>query len=334
MLQSGLMRAAVLHQARSPLVYEEKPVPSPGLGQLRIKVESCALCRTDLHIIDGELASPKLPLILGHEIVGKVSALGEGVRDFSVGERVGVPWLGQTCGHCSYCLNDRENLCEDPIFTGYTRDGGFAEFVIADARHVFNLSAYENPIAAAPLMCAGLIGWRSLIAAADSRVIGIYGFGAAAHIITQVCRWQGREVLAFTRPGDVEAQEFARQFGAVWAGGSDETPPAPMDAAIVFAPVGSLVIDALRRVKKGGRVICGGIHMSDIPAFPYSLLWEERQIVSVANLTRRDGIDFLKIARQAGVRTSTVSYPLEAANDAIGDLRLGRLQGAAVLVPK
>ena len=332
MLQGDFMRAAVLHQAQSPLVFEETPVPSPGPGQLRIKVEACALCRTDLHIIDGELASPKLPLILGHEIVGKVNALGEGVRDFSIGERVGVPWLGQTCGHCSYCLSSRENLCEDPIFTGYTRDGGFAEFVVADARYVFDLSAYENPIAAAPLMCAGLIGWRSLLAVGESRVIGIYGFGAAAHIITQVCRWQGREVLAFTRPGDVQAQEFARQLGVAWAGGSNENPPVPMDAAIIFAPVGSLVIDALRNVKKGGRVICGGIHMSDIPAFPYSLLWEEREIASVANLTRKDGIDFLKVARQAGVRASTVSYSLEAANEAIADLRSGRFQGAAVLV--
>ena len=333
MLQGDFMRAAVLHQARSPLAFEPTPIPSPGPGQLLIKVEACALCRTDLHIIDGELASPKLPLILGHEIVGKVNALGEGVRDFPIGERVGVPWLGQTCGHCSYCLSSRENLCEDPIFTGYTRDGGFAEFVVADARYVFDLSAYEDPIAAAPLMCAGLIGWRSLLAAGDSRVIGIYGFGAAAHIITQVCRWQGREVLAYTRPGDDQAQEFARQLGAAWAGGSDESPPIPMDAAVIFAPVGSLVIDALRNVKKGGRVICGGIHMSDIPAFPYSLLWEEREIASVANLTRKDGIDFLKVARQAGVRASTVSYSLEAANDAIADLRSGRLQGAAVLVP-
>jgi propanol-preferring alcohol dehydrogenase len=332
MLQGDFMRAAVLHQARSPLAFEPTPIPSPGPGQLLIKVEACALCRTDLHIIDGELASPKLPLILGHEIVGKVNALGEGVRDFPIGERVGVPWLGQTCGHCSYCLSSRENLCEDPIFTGYTRDGGFAEFVVADARYVFDLSAYEDPIAAAPLMCAGLIGWRSLLAAGDSRVIGIYGFGAAAHIITQVCRWQGREVLAYTRPGDDQAQEFARQLGAAWAGGSDESPPIPMDAAVIFAPVGSLVIDALRNVKKGGRVICGGIHMSDIPAFPYSLLWEEREIASVANLTRKDGIDFLKVARQAGVRASTVSYSLEAANEAIADLRSGRFQGAAVLV--
>jgi propanol-preferring alcohol dehydrogenase len=300
---------------------------------LQIKVESCALCRTDLHIIDGELASPKLPLILGHEIVGTVSVLGKGVRDFSIGERVGVPWLGQTCGHCSYCLSGRENLCDDPIFTWYTRDGGFAEFVVADASYVFNLSAYENPIAAAPLMCAGLIGWRSLLAAGDNRVIGIYGFGAAAHIITQVCRWQGREVFAFTRPTDYQAQEFARELGASWAGGSDENPPIPMDAAIIFAPVGSLVIDALRNVKKGGRVICGGIHMNDIPAFPYSLLWQERQIASVANLTRTDGIDFLKVARQAGVKTSTVSYPLEAAVEAIADFRAGRIQGAAVLVP-
>jgi propanol-preferring alcohol dehydrogenase len=327
------MKAVVLHEMGKPLSFEETPLPSVEFGQLRIEVEACALCRTDLHIIDGELPAPKLPLILGHEIVGKVNALGEGVRDFSIDERVGVPWLGQTCEHCSYCLSDRENLCEDPIFTGYTRDGGFAEFVVADARYVFNLSAYKNPIAAAPLMCAGLIGWRSLLAAADSRVIGIYGFGAAAHIITQVCRLQGREVLAFTRPGDHQAQVFARELGAAWAGGSDENPPVPMDAAIIFAPIGSLVIDALRNVKKGGRVICGGIHMSDIPAFPYSLLWEERQIVSVANLTRKDGTDFLKIARQARIKTSTASYPLEAAVQAISDLRAGRIQGAAVLVP-
>jgi propanol-preferring alcohol dehydrogenase len=271
-------------------------------------------------------------LIPGHEIVGKVHALGEGVLDYSVGKRVGVPWLGQTCGHCSYCLSGRENLCDDPTFTGYTRDGGFAQFVIADARYVFDLRDYPDPIAAAPLMCAGLIGWRSLVAAGDSSVIGIYGFGAAAHILTQVCRWQGREVLAFTRPGDVQAQEFARQLGVVWAGGSDESPPVPMEVAIIFAPVGSLVISALRNVKKGGRVICGGIHMSDIPAFPYDLLWNERQIVSVANLTRKDGADFLTLARQAGIKTSTIPYPLGAANEAVADLRAGRLQGAAVIV--
>jgi len=284
--------------------------------------------------LDGELANPKLPLIRGHEIVGEENAVGEGVRDSSIGERVGIAWLGQTCGHCSYCLSGLENLCEDPIFTGYTRDGGFAEFVVADARYVFNLSAYEDPIAAAPLMCAGLIGWRSLIAAGDGRIIGIYGFGAAAHIITQVCRWQERKVFAFSRPGDVLAQEFASGLGAAWVGGSNEHPPALMDAALIFAPVGSVVIDALKWVKKGGRVICGGIHMSDIPSFPYSLIWEERQIASVANLTRKDGNDFLEIARQAGVKTSTVPYPLEAANEAIGDLRSGKFQGDAVLVPR
>jgi propanol-preferring alcohol dehydrogenase len=291
------------------------------------------VCRTDLHVVDGELPHPKLPLVPGHEIVGIVDAMGSEVDGLAIGARVGVPWLGHTCGHCRYCEEGRENLCDDPLFTGYTRDGGFATHTIADPAYAFPLDRDADPVAVAPLLCAGLIGWRSLLAAGPGRRIGIYGFGAAAHIVAQVCRWQGREVYAFTRSCDTAAQDFARSLGAVWAGGSDGTPPEPLDAAIIFAPVGSLVPAALKVIRKGGRVVCGGIHMSDIPGFPYRLLWEERQIVSVANLTRQDGEDFLRIAPQAGVRTETKAYPLEAANEALADLREGRLQGAAVLVP-
>jgi len=327
------MKAMVLHEIGTPLQLEERSMPVPARGEIRLRVEACAVCRTDLHVVDGDLTHPKLPLVPGHEIVGRVEAVGEGVRGFAVGRRVGVPWLGHTCGECPYCLSARENLCDRPQFTGYTRDGGFATHAVADAAYAFDLASFDDPVAAAPLMCAGLIGWRSLAAAGDARSIGIYGFGAAAHIIAQVCRWQKRRVFAFTRKGDEAAQEFARALGAVWAGGSEEAPPEPLDAAIIFAPVGALVPLALRQVKKGGRVVCGGIHMSDIPSFPYRLLWEERQVVSVANLTRKDAEDFLAIAPEAGVRTTTVRYPLAAANEALADLREGRLQGAAVLVP-
>ncbi|MFL6180554.1 MAG: zinc-dependent alcohol dehydrogenase family protein [Actinomycetes bacterium] len=327
------MRAMVLRAVGRPLILEERPDPSPGPGEIRVRVEACAVCRTDLHVVDGDLPNPKLPISPGHEIVGVVDALGETVGGFALGERVGVPWLGHTCGHCRYCTSGRENLCDAPLFTGYTRDGGFATHVVADAAFSFKLAGFGDPVAAAPLLCAGLIGWRSLVAAGSGKTIGIYGFGAAAHIIAQVCRWQGRTVFAFTRSGDEPAQAFARSLGAAWAGGSDEAPPEPLDAAIIFAPVGSLVPAALRAVRKGGRVVCGGIHMSDIPSFPYRILWGERQLVSIANLTRRDAIDFLEIAPKAAIKTETVVYRLDAANEALADLREGRLQGAAVLVP-
>jgi alcohol dehydrogenase, propanol-preferring len=327
------MRAMVLHEIGKRLRLEERRAPVPDPSELRVAVEACAVCRTDLHVVDGDLPQPKLPLIPGHEVVGTIEAVGSGVRGFAAGERVGIAWLGHTCGQCPYCTSRRENLCDRPLFTGYTRDGGFATHAVADAAYVFRLAGFDDAVATAPLMCAGLIGWRSLVAAGDAKTIGIYGFGAAAHIIAQVCRWQGRDVYAFTRPGDGAAQAFARGLGAVWAGGSDEISPRPLDAAIIFAPVGALVPAALRQIRKGGRVVCGGIHMSDIPSFPYRILWEERQIVSVANLTRQDAVDFLAIAPKAGVRTETVRYPLEEANAALGDLREGRLQGAAVLVP-
>lgn len=327
------MRAMVLHEQRSPLILEERPVPVPGPGEICVSIEACAVCRTDLHVVDGDLPHPKLPLIPGHEIVGRVEAFGRDVIGFETGERVGIPWLGHTCGHCPYCTSHRENLCDDPLFTGYTRDGGFATHAVADAAYCFKLPENADPVALAPLLCAGLIGWRSLVAAGDGPRIGIYGFGAAAHIIAQVCAWQGRKVFAFTRPGDQAAQDFARSLGTVWAGGSDEIPPELLDAAIIFAPVGYLVPLALKAVRKGGRVVCGGIHMSDIPQFPYRLLWDERQILSVANLTRQDALDFLALAPKVGIRTETVVHPLEAANEALADLRQGRLQGAAVLVP-
>ena len=323
----------VLRRTGAALIPENRALPEPAPGELCVAVEACAVCRTDLHVVDGELPDPALPLVPGHEIVGRVERLGAGVQGFRPGQRVGIPWLGHTCGRCAYCCSGRENLCDFPAFTGYTRDGGFATHVVAEAAYAFALDRFSDPVAAAPLMCAGLIGWRSLVAAGAARSIGIYGFGAAAHLIAQVCRWQGRTVYAFTRPGDEEAQRFALDLGAAWAGGSDESPPAPLDAAILFAPVGALVPAALRRVVKGGRVVCGGIHMSDIPSFPYRVLWEERQLVSVANLTRRDAVDFLDVAVRAGVRTTTVEYPLEQANEALADLREGRLQGAAVLRP-
>lgn len=328
------MRAMVLEAPGRPLRLQERPLPEPAAGEVRVRVEACAVCRTDLHVVDGELPDPALPLVPGHEIVGRVEALGAGVQHLLPGMRVGVPWLGHTCGHCAWCAEGRENLCDTPVFTGYGRDGGFATHAVADAQYMFALDERADAASLAPLMCAGLIGWRSLKMAGPGRTIGLYGFGAAAHVIAQVCRWQQRTVYAFTRPGDEDAQRFARSLGAAWAGGSDERPPQPLDAAILFAPVGALVPAALAQVRKGGRVVCGGIHMSDIPSFPYRALWEERQILSVANLTRQDAVEFLDVARRAEVRTSVVRYPLARANEALDDLRAGRLQGAAVLVPE
>jgi propanol-preferring alcohol dehydrogenase len=328
----SVMRAMVLDRPFTPLVLRERPVPQPAAGEILIEVAACGVCRTDLHVVDGELPRPKLPIVPGHEIVGRVGAIGTGVSGFAIGQHVGVPWLGYTCGRCGYCRAGRENLCDAPLFTGYTRDGGYASHVIADARYCFPLPE-GDAAALAPLLCAGLIGWRCYRMAGEGSALGLYGFGAAAHILAQVAAWQGRRVYAFTRPGDEAAQDFALKLGAVWAGGSDATPSEPLDAAIIFAPVGALVPIALRAVRKGGRVVCGGIHMSDIPNFPYRILWEERQIVSVANLTRQDAQEFLEIAPRAGVRSEVTRYPLDCANEALADLRGGRLQGAAVLAP-
>ena len=327
------MKAMVLTAIGKPLELQHRPDTEPGPGEIRVRVEACAVCRTDLHVVDGELPKPMVPIVPGHEIVGIVESVGWGAIALQRGDRVGIPWLGHTCGCCAYCRSGQENLCDQPAFTGYTHDGGFASHVTADASYAFALKGFSDPVAAAPLMCAGLIGWRSLRMAGEGHRIGLYGFGAAAHIIAQVCRWQGREVYAFTREGDVAAQEHARSLDAVWAGGSDQRPPDMLDCAIIFAPVGPLVPAALAAVRKGGRVVCGGIHMSDIPAMPYRLLWEERQLVSVANLTRRDAVEFLDLAPRAGVRTTTTTYALEKANEALDDLRSGRLQGAAVLLP-
>lgn len=332
------MRAMVLAQQGQPLEMRQLNVPEPGLGQVRIAVSACGVCRTDLHVVDGDLAQPKLPLVPGHEIVGRVDALGAGVTGLTVGQRVGVPWLGHACCHCPYCRRDAENLCDDPLFTGYTIDGGYAEMCVADAHFVLPLpSGGKSDAELAPLLCAGLIGYRSLKMAGqgqdEAERLGIFGFGAAAHILAQVAVWQGQTLAAFTRPGDGAAQQFARDLGAEWAGGSDEPAPFDLDAAIIFAPVGSLVPAALRAVRKGGTVVCGGIHMSDIPAFPYSILWGERRVVSVANLTRQDGLEFLEIAAQAGVETAVSTYPLAEASTALDDLRDGRLTGAAVLLP-
>lgn len=327
------MKAMVLRRPGEPLVLEERPLPKPGRNEIRARIEACAVCRTDLHVVDGELPNPKLPLVPGHEIVGVVEALGAGVTTLTLGQRVGVPWLGHTCGHCAYCRSGQENLCDAPLFTGYTRDGGFASHTIADAEFAFPLSKIRDAVAIAPWLCAGLIGWRSLRMAGDGRRIGLYGFGAAAHLIIQVCRSQGREIYVFTREGDTAAQELARALGAAWAGSSETKPPVELDAAIIFAPVGPLVPKALAALRKGGRLVCGGIHMSDIPAFPYHLLWQERQVQSVANLTRGDAREFLPLAETIGITSTTHVYPLIAANDAINDLRAGRFQGAAVLVP-
>jgi propanol-preferring alcohol dehydrogenase len=323
----------VLKELKSALVWTELADPQPGPGEIRVKVTACGVCRTDLHVVDGELPDPKVPIIPGHEIVGRIDIIGSGVKGLRVGERVGIPWLGHTCGVCPYCLSGEENLCDRPAFTGYTRDGGFATAAVADARFAFPLGEDGDDVALAPLLCAGLIGWRSLVIAGQGKRLGLYGFGAAAHIVAQVAKWQGRSVYAFTRPGDSSGQRFALSLGASWAGGSNEMPHVPLDAAIIFATDGDLVPLALKAVRKGGRVVCAGIHMSDIPSFPYSLLWEERQLLSVANLTRKDGISFLQLAPRVGIVTKTTRYPLKQANQALADLRAGRFEGAAVLVP-
>jgi alcohol dehydrogenase, propanol-preferring len=325
------MRAMVLQAAGAPLVLEERPVPEPGPGAVRVRVEACAVCRTDLHIVDGELTRPKLPLVLGHQIVGVVDALGDGVDDRAVGERVGIPWLGWTDGDCRFCLSGRENLCDHARFTGYDLDGGYAEATVADSRFCFSIPEGYASVEAAPLLCAGLIGYRALRLAGDGERLGLYGFGAAAHEVAQVARWQGRRIFAFTRPGDTAGQEFARSLGAEWAGGSDEAPPELLDAAIVFAPVGALVPTALRALDKGGVVVCAGIHMTDVPGFPYELLWEERSVRSVANLTRRDGEEFLAVAPQVPVQTHVETFALEDADEALARLRAGAITGAAVL---
>jgi len=327
------VHAMVLKTPGTALEWTELADRQPGPGEIRVKVAACGVCRTDLHVLDGELPNPRMPIIPGHEIVGRIDAVGDGVEGLHLGQRVGLPWLGHTCGICRFCRAGQENLCDNPLFNGYTRDGGFATATIADARFAFPLGEDGDDVAMAPLLCAGLIGWRSLVIAGEGKNLGLYGFGAAAHILAQVAKWQGRSVFAFTRPGDTAGQDFARGLGAVWAGGSDEMPPEPLDAAIIFAVVGDLVPLALRAVRKGGRVVCAGIHMSDIPSFPYGLLWEERQLVSVANLTRRDGLDFLALAPKVGIVTSTTPYPLQKANEALADLRAGRFEGAAVLVP-
>jgi propanol-preferring alcohol dehydrogenase len=326
------MRAMLLDGPGRPLRPAEVDPAGPGPGEVLVRVAACGVCRTDLHICDGELPSVRSPLVPGHEIVGRVEALGAGVDGLGAGDRVGVPWLGWTCGRCRYCAGGRENLCDAARFTGYTRDGGYAEYAVADARYCFPLPAGYGDAEAAPLLCAGLIGHRSLVAAGDAPRLGIYGFGAAAHIVCQLAVWQGREIFAFTRPGDSSAQVFARELGATWAGDSTAAPPAPLEAALIFAPVGALVPTALRAVAKGGKVVCAGIHMSEIPAFPYDILWGEREIVSVANLTRRDGEEFLRIAPQVPVRTAVEIFPLVHANDALARVRDGRINGAAVLV--
>jgi propanol-preferring alcohol dehydrogenase len=325
------MRAMALADGRLEAV--ERPVPEPGPGEVLVRVAACGVCRTDLHVVDRELPEVRDGIVPGHEIVGRVEVLGSGVQGLVPGERIGIPWLGHTCGRCRYCLEGRENLCDAPGFTGYTRDGGYAELACADARYCFPLPEAYGDAEAAPLLCAGLIGHRSLKLAGEAEALGVYGFGAAAHIVAQVARFEGRRVMAFTRPGDRAAQEFARGLGAEWAGGADETPPAPLDAAIIFAPVGGLVPAALQAVRKGGTVVCGGIHMSDVPSFPYSLLWGERVVRSVANLTRADAAEFLALAPKVPVRCTVETFPLAEANVALERLRAGRLTGAAVLVP-
>jgi alcohol dehydrogenase, propanol-preferring len=327
------MKAMVLERPGRPLQPMRLVKPRPGPCQVLVRVAACGVCRTDLHVVDGELTRPKLPLVPGHEIVGRVEAVGRGVARFQAGDRVGIPWLGHTCGQCPYCLCGRENLCDAPAFTGYQIDGGYAEYTVADANYCFALPDTYTDLDAAPLLCAGLIGYRALRLAGEAKYLGIYGFGAAAHIVAQVARIQGRSVYAFTRPDDTTAQAFARELGCAWAGGSDEAPPATLDAAIIFAPVGALVPEALAHVGKGGTVVLGGIHMSDLPAMPYRLLWGERVVRSVANLTRRDAKEFLALAAQTPIRIHAVPFPLSAANEALGQLRSGRLTGAAVLVP-
>ena len=330
------MFAMVLKARRRPLEPEHRPDPAPGPGELKLRVLACGVCRTDLHVIDGELDGGPLPIMPGHEVVGRVEAVGEGVAPALLGQRLGVPWLGSTCGRCRYCAEDRENLCDTPLFTGWTRDGGYADVVVADARYCFPIPEACPDADAAPLLCAGLIGFRSWRMAAQAgpvRDLGLYGFGAAAHLLAQLAIAQGQRVYAFTRAGDAAAQAFARDLGCAWAGSSEEPPPVQLDAAIIFAPIGPLAPLALRAVRKGGVVVCGGIHMSDIPAFPYSLLWEERRLVSVANLTRRDGLDYLPLAASAKVRSHVAVYPLADANRAVADLRAGAFNGAAVLIP-
>jgi len=327
-----MMHAMVLRGPGQALVLEQRPLPEPKAGEVLLQVHACAVCRTDLHVVDGELPAIPYPIIPGHEIVGEVIACGPGVTA-ATGARVGVPWLGWTCGECEYCRRGQENLCRRARFTGYQRDGGYATHVVADTRFCFPIPPEYDDVAAAPLLCAGLIGFRSLHMAGDGARIGIYGFGAAAHIVAQVARFQGREIYAFTRPGDLKAQKFARELGAVWTGSSEDRPPVLLDAALIFAPVGDLVPAALRAVRPGGIVVCGGIHMSDIPSFPYRILWEERKLVSVANLTRRDGTEFLALAPKVPVRTRTETYPLIQANEALARLRSGKLNGAAVLTP-
>jgi propanol-preferring alcohol dehydrogenase len=327
------MHAMVINQLRSPLVWTEFPDRQPEANEIRVRVLACGVCRTDLHVLDGELPSPTVPIIPGHEIVGRIDAIGSKVAGFQLEERVGIPWLGFTCGVCPYCRADRENLCDRPLFTGYTRDGGYATSAIADARFAFPLSETGSDESLAPLLCAGLIGARSLNMAGEGKSIGLYGFGAAAHIVAQVAAWEGRSVFAFTRPGDIKAQTFARNLGATWAGGSNQLPPEELDAAIIFATVGDLVPTALKAVHKGGRVVCAGIHMSDIPSFPYATLWEERELRSVANLTRQDATDFLRLVPKIRIVTRTTRYPLIQANQALQDLRDGNFEGAAVLIP-
>lgn len=327
------MLAMILERPRAPLRAVDRKPPQPAAGQVLIRIRACGVCRTDLHVVDGELTEPSLPLVPGHEIVGTVEAVGGGTHRLRVGDRVGVPWLGWTCGTCEYCRSGRENLCDRARFTGYQIDGGYAEYTTADERFCFPIPAAFDDRAAAPLMCAGLIGYRALRMAGDAKRLGFYGFGAAAHIAVQVARYRGQSVFAFTKPGDAKGQEFARSLGAAWAGGSDERPPEPLDAALIFAPVGALVPAALAATVKGGTVVCAGIHMSDLPRFPYRLLWEERVVRSVANLTRRDGEEFLAIAPRANVRITTVPFPLTQANEALTALRDGRFEGAAVLLP-
>jgi alcohol dehydrogenase, propanol-preferring len=325
------MHAMVLRAARTALEFTQLDDPHPGEGQVAVKVHACGVCRTDLHVVDGELLQARSPVIPGHEIVGTVAGVGDGVTALAVGDRIGIPWLGSTCGACRYCRAGQENLCDAPQFTGCTIDGGYAEYAVADSRYCFRLPAGFSDIELAPWLCAGLIGYRALRKAGDARRLGIYGFGAAAHIIAQLARYEGREMFAFTRPGDITAQSFARDLGAVWAGGSDQDAPEELDAAILLAPVGALVPKALRDVVKGGIVVCGGIHMSDIPQFPYDILWGERRVCSVANLTRQDGRDFFKLAQEVPVRTTVTPFPLARANEALTALREGALSGAAVL---
>ena len=327
------MRAMILEQVNGPLLEREVPKPTAGAGELLLKVKACGICRTDLHVLDGDLTEPTLPLIPGHQIVGEIEGIGAGVSGFSPGQRVGVPWLGGSCGHCWYCRHKKENLCDEARYTGYQINGGFAQYAVADASYCFSLPDGFDDQQAAPLLCAGLIGYRAYRLVESCNSIGLYGFGAAAHILIQVARHRGQEIYAFTREGDTSAQDFARKLGAVWAGDSHHDAPTPLDGAIIFAPAGELVPQALRAVRKGGRVVCAGIHMSDIPAFPYDILWGERELCSVANLTRRDGEEFLPLAAQIPVETTVHTYPLERANEALDDLRNGRFNGAAVLVP-